>query len=102
MIDFPVYNKIPNCPDDLDYTFEVDGEVNEESWLGINWASKTLNLAPESPSHVGAMVLSASVKTIGLGKAVNTEFTITINVQKGTGGINTSPGPTFNKPGLMN
>ena len=102
MIDFPVYNKIPNCPDDLDYTFKVDGVVNAESWLGIDLASKTLNLAPEFPSHVGAMVLSASVKTNGLGEAVNTEFTITINVQKGTGGINTTPGPTFNKPGLMN
>jgi hypothetical protein len=103
VIDFPVYNKIPDCPDDnLVYTFKVDGEESNESWLGINFETKTLNLAPEFPSNVGVMVLLASVKTDGLGEAENSEFTVTVNVREGTGGFNTKPGPIFDSPGLAN
>jgi hypothetical protein len=93
---------IPNCPDNLVYTFAIDGVVNSESWLGIDLSTKTLNLAPEFPDHIGALVLSASVRTDGLGEAFNEEFTITINVQPGSGGINTQAGPTFESPGLVN
>jgi len=82
IIEFPVYNKIPNCPDKLAYKFKVNGVAvdDTEKWLGVDLASKQLNVAPENPSLVGALVLSIEVKPVGLGKAENVVFTLTINV----------------------